>query len=150
MVGARDVGDEPHAGVALLFGGELLADLSGLDVGANAAEVVEELVHGELGLEIVDEAGAIEGVDGEVGGGETALGKESAEGEDRIIGRLERLGVVDLRLIPGSRLHGAAGGGAGLRFGRFDGRVTGEGLVDGLAEGEGGLGGRGQGEEDER
>lgn len=135
VIGTGDLCDEIHAGVALLFGGEFFAQLGGLDVGTGAAEVIEDLVHRELGLEVVDGARVIEGVNGEVGGGETALREEGGEGEDGIIGGLKGLGVVDFREEAGAGLGGAGRDSLRLSVSRLDGRVLVESLLDGFAQG---------------
>ena len=83
--------------------------------GAGLAAVVEDLVDGELRLEVVQGVGAVERADVEVFGAELVLGQQRAEDEDRVIAAGERLGVIDLGKRAAAGLRDAGVGGVDAR-----------------------------------
>ena len=123
-------------GAPLLFAGHLLGQFGGLHGVAGLAGIVEGLVHGELGLEVVEEIRPVQRADGEVLRAELVLGQQRAEDEHRVIAAREGLGVVDLGEHPAAGLRDAGFGGPHSRGGAGDGLVFAQGEADGVAERE--------------
>ena len=137
VVGLDDAGNQLHAGAAFLLSGQLAGEAGGFHSVFGLAGVVEDLVHGELRLEIVEGIGAVERADIEIVNTELVLGEEGAKYEDGVIAARVGFRIVDLGQQAGACLVQAGFGGAHARAGGRDGFVFSQGELHGVTQGEG-------------
>ena len=121
---------------ALLFSGQLAGEAGRCHSVFGLAGVVEDLVHGELRLEIVEGIGAVERADIEIVNTELVLGQQGAEDKDRVIAAREGFGIVHLGQQAGACFTQAGFGGAHARAGGGDGFVFPQGNLHRVTQGE--------------
>ena len=112
------------------------------------AGVVEHLVHGELGLEIVEGVGAVQGADVEVLRAKLMLGQQGTEDIHGVIAAGKRFGVVDLGKDSAMGLRHPGVGCLHRRAGRRDRRVRVERQADGVTQRERLLGEHSRGQDE--